>query len=407
MNQSMKALVAIDEGADHRAVEAALPADGALHLVGMIDGLEESWRTLQETATDILLVATAGYSDRALYLIDGAVKQRPTRPVVVLTEASPNGFLRRLFEAGADDVIVLPETAENVRFSLQKALARRQGTTTVGSLATAPLICVLGPKGGTGKTLTATNLAVGLAGHGRTVALVDLDLQFGDVALCLGLPPESTIYDLAKSGGTLDAEKLDAYLVDHPSGVRVLLAPTRPDHASAITVEFLRDVYPALRSMHDFVIVDTPPGFTPEVIATIDGSTELCVVGMLDSLSLKNTKLGLETLELMGYDPERIRVLLNRAGSKVGITTDDVRAIIGRDPDVLVPSDREIPRAVNQGSPIVLSRRDSEAARAFGLLADLYLGSESASIARNAAAASAASDDNGAGGRRRLFGRKG
>jgi pilus assembly protein CpaE len=323
--------------------------------------------------------------------------------VVVLTESSPNGFLRRLFEVGADDVIVLPETAENIRFTLQKALARKLGTTTVGSLATAPLICVLGPKGGTGKTLTSTNLAVGLAERGRKVALVDLDLQFGDVGLCLGLPPETTIYDLAKSGGSLDAEKIDAYLVDHPSGVRVLLAPTRPDHASAITVEFLRDVYPALRSTHDFVVVDTPPGFTPEVIATIDGSSDICVVGTLDSLSLKNTKLGLETLELMGYDPEHIRLVLNRAGTKVGITGDDVRSIMGREPDVFVPSDREIPRSVNEGAPIVMSRRDSEAARAFRSLASIYIGAESRPVPRAVAAGDGA--DNGA--RRRLFGRKG
>src|SRR5207247_7423910 len=129
----------------------------------------------------------------------------------------------------------------------------------------------------------------------------DLDLQFGDVTLSLGMSPERTVYDLAKSGGTLDADKLDGYLMTHSSGVRVLAAPTRPDHASTISISFLRDVYAVLRSSFDYVIVDTPPGFTPEVIASIDSSTDICMVGMLDSLSLKNTKLGLETLELMGY----------------------------------------------------------------------------------------------------------
>ena len=108
-----------------------------------------------------------------------------------------------------------------------------------------------------------------------------------------------------------------------------------------------------LRAKHDFVIVDTPPGFTPEVIASIDSSSHVCMVGMLDSLSLKNTKLGLETLELMGYDRDRIRLVLNRADSRVGITHDDVASIIGRKPDVLVPSDRDIPRSVNEGKPIV------------------------------------------------------
>jgi pilus assembly protein CpaE len=108
--------------------------------------------------------------------------------VIVVTQSSPNGFVRRVFEVGADDVVVLPETQDGIKFALQKAMARKSGTTGVGSLATAPLIAVLGPKGGTGKTLVSTNLAVALAMRGRKVALLDLDLQFGDVGLCLGYP---------------------------------------------------------------------------------------------------------------------------------------------------------------------------------------------------------------------------
>jgi len=158
------------------------------------------------------------------------------------------------------------------------------------------MICVLGLKGGGGKTLTSVNLAVALADAGHSVAIVDLDLQFGDVGLALGLEPERTIYDLVRSGGSLDAQKLEDFLTVHHSGLRALLAPARPDQAGVVTPEFLKDVYPLLRSTHEFVIVDTPPSFTPEVIGAVDESSEVCMVAMLDSLSLKNAKLGLETL---------------------------------------------------------------------------------------------------------------
>jgi pilus assembly protein CpaE len=369
----VKTLVALDGGVERETVEAALPEGSEIQVVAFVDGLEESWTTLQETATDLLLIACSGYSERTLVFIDGAVKQRRERPVVVLCEGSPNGFVRRVFEAGADDLVSLPESPGNVLFALQKALARKQGAALATGVALAPMVCVLGPKGGTGKTLTACNLAVSLAASGHRVALVDLDLQFGDVGLALGLVPHRTIYDLAKSGGSVDAEKIESFLVPHGSGLRVLMAPTRPDQAGGITVEFLRDVYAALRSSHDFVVVDTPPGFTPEVIASIDSSSHVCMVGMLDSLSLKNTKLGLETLELMGYDPDRIRLLLNRADSRVGIAHDEVLTISGRKPDVLVPSDREVPCSVNEAVPLVLAKRRSEAARAFESLAHLYL----------------------------------
>jgi len=376
MAEHVKTLVALDGDVDRATIEDALPEGSEIQILALVDGLEESWTALQETATDLVVVACAGFSERALVFIDGVVKQRAERPIVVLCESSPNGFVRRVFEAGADDIVTLPETPGNILFTLQKAVARRQGASAATGVALAPMICVLGPKGGTGKTLTSCNLAVSLAQGGQKVALVDLDLQFGDVGLALGLAPERTIYDLAKAGGSLDAEKVDGYLVPHSSGVRVLMAPTRPDQAGAISVEFLRDVYSSLRAANDFVVVDTPPGFTPEVIASIDSSSHVCMVGMLDSLSLKNTKLGLETLELMGYERERVHVVLNRADSRVGISHDEVLAIIGTSPDILVPSDREIPCSVNEGTPVVASRSRSEAAHAFRSLGQLYLGSD-------------------------------
>jgi pilus assembly protein CpaE len=372
MAGKIKTLVAMEEGLDLAVLQASLPSDDSIQVVGVVEGLDQSWDVLQETPTDLLVVACNGDSDHALFLIDGAIKAKPDRPVVVLYTGSPNGFVRRVFDAGADDIVGLPQTPENVRFVIEKAIARRQSGSGSSGIATAPLICVLGPKGGTGKTLTTCNLAVSLAASGNRVAVVDLDLQFGDVALSLGMSPDRTLFDLAKSGGTLDADKLDGYLMAHSSGVRLLAAPTRPDQASSISISFLRDVYAVLRSSFDYVIVDTPPGFTPEVIASIDSSTDICMVGMLDSLSLKNTKLGLETLELMGYDRNRIRLVLNRADSKVGITKEDVTAIVGRTPDVTVQSDRDVPRAVNEGNPVALYSPRSEVAIAFRSLAGKY-----------------------------------
>jgi pilus assembly protein CpaE len=380
MASRIRALVALDEGVDSTVIQSMLPDNGTIEVVGIINGLEESWRTLQETESDLLIVACEGYSDRALYFIDAAVKDQSDRPVVVMTTGSPNGFVRRVFESGADDILTLPEPSERIAFTLEKAVARRRGAAVASGIALAPMICVLGPKGGTGKTLVSTNLSVSLALAGHKVALVDLDLQFGDIGLSLGLRPDKTIHDLVRSGGSLDADKLGAYLVRHESGLNVLMAPTRPDQASTVTVDFLRDVFTTLRSMCDYVIVDTPPGFTPEVIAAIDLSSDVCIVGMLDSLSLKNTKLGLETLELMGYDPQHITLVLNRADTRVGITLEDVDAIIGRSPEVFIPSDRQIPISVNDGTPIVIQEERSEAARAFQKLAERYL--EEAPIAR-------------------------
>jgi pilus assembly protein CpaE len=388
MAEAIRALVALSDEADRYLVDSALLGESTIDVIGYSDS-QDDWEAFLDQPSDLVIVACAHYSERTAQLVDGAAKQRPSRPIVVMTQGSPNGLVRQAFEAGADDVIALPESPESIYFAIQKVLARRQGTSSGPGTAVAPLVCVLGPKGGTGKTLISSNLAVALARRDLRVVLVDLDLQFGDLGLALGLIPEKTIYDLAKAGAPYDHDKLDQHLMRHDSGVKVLLGPTRPDHASAISVDFLRNVYASLRTMCDIVIVDTPPGFTPEVIATIDVSTSACVVGMLDSLSLKNTKLGLETLDLMGYTPENVTLVLNRADSRVGITHDDVSAIIGRNPDVLIPSDREIPRSVNEGVPIVASRERSEAAKAFRDLAERYTkpstddASPAAAVSRN------------------------
>jgi pilus assembly protein CpaE len=372
--RTIRTLVSLDNGVDEAAVRAALPHDRSIQLLGFLRGVDETWATLQDSATDLLVIACSGYSERALSLISGTARDYPNVPIVVLSMSSPDGFLSRLFEMGADDVVALPESPERVRFTLEKVVARRQAAgTTPGAGGLGAMICVLGPKGGTGKTVTTSNVGAALATEGKRVVMLDLDLQFGDLALCLGVRPETTIYDLASSPGSLDSDKLNAYLMPHESGARVLVAPTRPDQASMVTVEFLREVYALLREMSDFLIVDTSPGFSAEVISAIDASSQVCMLSMLDTLSLKNTRLGLETLDLMGYEAERIALVLNRADSRVGISDDDVERIVGRKPEVRVPSDVQITRSVNDGRPIVLGRPKSEAAHSFQRLAEVFV----------------------------------
>jgi pilus assembly protein CpaE len=367
-------LVAVHGRVDVEALRSMIESQPRLSLAGVIDN-DRDWNGRSGYAADVLLIACGAPSGEVLTLISQETADREPHPIVVLCGGSPNGFVQQVFEAGGEDILPFADLAvmgPQVLFAIEKALTRRVRP-AIGEQAGGDIICVLGPKGGTGKTLTASNLAVALAQHGKRVALVDLDLQFGDLGLVMGLTPERSIFDLVTSGGSLDAPKLEAFLSRHSSGVEVLLAPTRPDQASAITPEFLRDLYAVMRTQFDFVIVDTPPGFTAEVIATVDAAAGVCLIGTLDAPSLKNAKLGAETLELMGYPLDRIRVVLNRADSKVGVSHADVVTVLGRAPDVLVPSSREVVRSVNAGEPIVLAGPRSEAAKAFDALATIFI----------------------------------
>jgi pilus assembly protein CpaE len=370
----IRAHLLLAEGVEQAAVEDAIAKSGSVTLTGVIDGNQSGWRLPAPGRLDVLLVACGNTSDEAVRLVASAVEQRPQVPVVVCQVQSVelNGFMERVFDAGADDLVALSDPSEKLVEALRKAIARRHGPGAEPALGT--LIAIVGPKGGTGKTVVSCNLMAALAETGAPTVVVDLDLQFGDVALGLRLMPERTIHDLARTGGSVDAEKIDGFLTKHEkSGAHALLAPIRPDHGTAISADLLARVFGVLRETHDFVIVDTPAGFTPEVITAIDNSSDLCIVGMLDAFSLKDTKLGLDTLKLMGYPDSKIRVVLNRADTRVGISHEDAFAILGRTPDILVPSDRDITRSINEGVPIVLAQKRSGAARAFRELAKLYV----------------------------------
>ena len=368
-----RAVLVLEDGIDPAPIEQALPPGARVTRTALPDATY-LWASLTKAAADADLVvfAVAREHDRTLEGIANLSRQLANRPpLVVLHTGSSNGFMERAFGAGADDLITLPRPTEDLAFALEKAIARRRGATAPATEGT--MITILGPTGGTGKTLTACNLTVALAEAGHSPAIIDLDLQFGDVGLALGLRPERTIYDLAVAGSSLDAEKVDGFLAKHPSGARALLAPVRPDQAAAITIPFLRAVFETLRARHDVVIVDTPPAFTPEVIAAIDHSSNICLVGTLDALSLKDTKIGLETLSQMGYETPAVKLLLNRSDSDIGITHADVERLLGRKPDVLVPSDRAIPRGITDGKTIVAAEPRSEAAQAFVALAAGYV----------------------------------
>jgi pilus assembly protein CpaE len=382
----IRTTVALGPAASRETIEAACATEPGISIAQFVSAHSGEVAGLDDTQHDALVVACSEESSEILAFIAGAVAERPGRPVIVVYEGTTNGFVTEAFHAGAADLVNAQTTVgsavnghlgREIAFALEKAIARGPATTgarpKVATTAPGKMIAVLGPKGGTGKTLTSCNLAGALASAGRSVIVVDLDLQFGDVGLALGIRPDKTIYDLATAGGSLDAEKVEDFLSDHDSGIRALLAPRRPDHAGAVTVDFVRELFDTLREMAEFVVVDTPPGFTPEVIAAIDRSSHVCVVAMLDALSLKNTKLAMETLELMEYDPGSIKVVLNRADSRVGVTPEDVSTLLGRAPDIRVPSHRDITRSVNEAMPIVLSGGHAEARRAFQALGASYI----------------------------------
>jgi pilus assembly protein CpaE len=238
------------------------------------------------------------------------------------------------------------------------------------------VITVSSTKGGSGKSVVATNLAAVLARRSsRPVVLVDADLQFGDVAVMMRLVTPHTLVDAVSAQGRLDAQFLQSLLVRHEaSGLLVLPAPLEPSFAERVSGSDMTRIVEILRSFCAYVVIDTPAQYNDVVIALIEQSDDILMVTGLDIPTIKNTKLGLQTLRLLEVGEEKLTLLLNRADSKVQLDVAEVERTLGLRAGCLVPSDIVVPQSVNKGVPVVLDAPRSEVARAFEELADRFTG---------------------------------
>ena len=293
-----------------------------------------------------------------------AIREHTRAPIILLASGESSTLLEEALEADVADVLLLPQMTENVVFAIRKASHSGRRAQGAGGRR-GRIVTVFSPKGGTGKTVIATNTAASVAkNEGKKALLLDLDLQFGDAAIMLGIEPEKTIYDLVVAPGELDTEKLNGYVTRHASNLDVLPAPLRPEDAELVTEAKLAQLLEVARESYDVIVVDTSPFFHGPMLATLDRTDELMLVCSLDVPTLKNVRLALQTLELLSFPPERVRLVLNRANSKVGMKPSEVESALEVKVRFEVPSDRAVPIAVNRGNPVVLAEPRSDFSRA-------------------------------------------
>jgi len=295
-------------------------------------------------------------------------------PIVLLVPEAHTDLVETAFTAGVDDVLVLPQLPETISFAIRKA---HETGGRAGALGTferdtprGRVLTVFSPKGGTGKTVLSTNLAAFLAQKsGKRVLLIDLDLQFGDAAIMLGLDPERTMHELVQAPGGLDAGKLAGYLTHHRSGLDVLAAPMRPEEAELVTESKVLQLLEVARDAYDLVVVDTSPFFYGPMLAVLRPTDQLLMLCGLDVPTLKNVKLSLRTLEQLGFPASRVNLVLNRVSPKVGLTKEDVEGVLGLEVRFEIPNDPVVAPAVNSGAVAALVEGDSEFARALANVA--------------------------------------
>jgi Flp pilus assembly CpaE family ATPase len=285
-------------------------------------------------------------------------------PLILAAYGEPNGIVETGLAVGAIDVLVMPQPAETLLFAIRKAARAAAGT------ATGKVVTVFSPKGGSGKTVLATNLAVASARSGVRTLLVDLDLQFGDSALTLAVNPRATIADLVASAGDIDVDTLTAFVsTDSRSGLSVLPAPRRPEEADVVGQAELAAVLKTARSAYAAVVIDTGPLFDGPMLAALDHTDQLLLVCNPEVTSLKNVRIGLETIDRLGFERERVSLVANRMGSAGAVSRADIEQALDSKIAYELPDDSAVPAAVNRAVPIVLAKERSKFARALNDLA--------------------------------------
>lgn len=306
----------------------------------------------------------------------------PALIMIVMAESVTANVLRAAMRAGVSDVIEAPLTEDKIeqaisQFSSDVSRLRAGAVTGGGEKRRegGQVITVMSAKGGSGKTVTATNLAVLLAKQPDvTVCLVDADLQFGDVCLVLQLEPKFTIVNAAAELHRLDEELLTSILTPHPSGLKVLAAPLEPAFADDITTPGLLEIVDQLNKMFDYVVIDTASMLDELLLSLLERSDQALMVVDMDLPSVKNAKLALETLRLLKYQTGNIKLVLNRSNSKARLDDREIEGALKSEIEARIPSDASVAASVNEGRPVVESQPKSKVAKGFEEVAELVLG---------------------------------
>jgi pilus assembly protein CpaE len=275
---------------------------------------------------------------------------------------------------GIRDVIAVQDAESALLAAVERTHSAAQATlsSVARSQDDAPgkVVAVFGTKGGTGKTLVATNVAVLAAKAGIRTALLDANVWFGDCAACLRVRPQRTLADLAGIAGPIDESAYGSALISHDSGVKVLCAPNDPLDAEKLSGSLLTRVIQGLRRSFELTVVDTGATLDQFTLAPLSQSDIACLVTSLELPAVKDAKLALSLFKNLDLSVDKVRVVLNRSNSKVGFPADEVAKALGRRVVAQLPSDVLVPRSVNNGVPVTLDSPKSKVSKNLARFAD-------------------------------------
>lgn len=376
-------ILVVDDIAETRDnIKRLLYFEPDMNVIGEAENGEVALRLSEKLLPDIVLM------DINMPVLDGisATQQIamsvPGAGIIIMSVQGEQEYLKKAMMAGAREYMIKPFSSDELAQTIRRVydFEKKRNLQLVsnekpGRVNKEPkIVTIFSTKGGVGKTTIATNLAVCLAREtGGKVALVDLDLQFGDVAVMLNVVPKRTITELIQEIGNLDADILETFLVTHQSGIKILPAPTRPEYAELITASHVEKILTLLRTNYDYIIVDTPAVFHETNLTALDLCDQILLIMALELPTIKNVKLSMEVLESL-HHKGKLKLILNRSANDLGIKFTDVERSLGFLMASHIPSDgRVVVGSVNKGVPFILSDSNTKVSQAIRELAKLVI----------------------------------
>ncbi|HEY5983769.1 MAG TPA: response regulator [Anaerolineales bacterium] len=381
----------VDDVADTREnVRRLLQFESDIEVIGAARTAQEGIQLTSELDPDVILM-DINMPDMDGIAATEAIRQRsPLSQVVILSVQGDPNYMRRAMLAGARDFLTKPPMGDDLISAVrrsgemsrsERAKAKPSRPAAAGSVAgiaaagaslglvQGKVVTVYSPKGGTGCTTIAANLAIALHNEDTRVVLLDANLQFGDVAMFFNEQGKNTILDIAPRVEELDVDILEEIMIKHEaSGVHILAAPQRPEQAEKISVDQFTKVLDFLRRVYSYVVIDTSSMLTDPVLAAIDHSDAIVLVTTQEIPAIKNARLFLDLLQTMGVDRSHLVFVMNKFDRRIGITPDRVAENLHEKISAVIPLDeRVVIPAVNKGIPFMVDNRTQPVAR--GVLA--------------------------------------
>ena len=366
MSDKIRVLIVDDVATTRENIVKLMQFQPEIEAVGQASNGEEALFQAKALRPDVVLMDINMPGMDGIAAAERLTVEVPETTIIIMSVQGEQEYLRRAMLAGAKNYLTKPFTGDELIQAVKQSVNRdRQVRDALrvksGVKSPGKLISVFAGKGGTGKTMLAVNLAVALAKRPDTkVAIVDADIQFGDVPLFLNLMPRSTIADVLPDAEHLDEQTLAAYMTAYNDSIQVLAAPLRPEQAELVSGYLLGAVVKQMRGAYDYVIIDTAAAFNEVTIAALDAADTVVVLAALDLPAVKNAKLALEIMQSLGYPAEKIKLVINSVHSEGGIEPREVQESLKKEILLTLPTDaKTVVNSINKGIPFCLAQPEA------------------------------------------------